>query len=50
MNNIDLMNYWFDSADNDFDTMKVLFKNKKEYMVLIFRTFSNRKNLERFIC
>ena len=19
MNNIDLMNYWFDSADNDFD-------------------------------
>ena len=29
MNNIDLMNYWFDSADNDFDTMKVLFKNNK---------------------
>ena len=29
MNNIDLMNYWFDSADNDFDTMKVLLKNKK---------------------
>ena len=29
MNNIDLMNYWFDSADNDFDTMKVLFKIKR---------------------
>ena len=29
MNNIDLMNYWFDSAYNDFDTMKVLFENKK---------------------
>ena len=29
MNNIDLMNYWFDSADNDFDTMKVLLENKK---------------------
>ena len=29
MNNIELMNYWLDSADNDFDTMKVLFKNKK---------------------
>ena len=29
MNNIDLMNYWFDSANNDFDTMKVWFKNKK---------------------
>ncbi len=29
MNNIDLMNYWFESADNDFDTMKVLLENKK---------------------
>ena len=34
MNNIDLMNYWFDSADNDFDTMKVLFKNKKNIWCL----------------
>ena len=22
MNNIDLMNYWFDSANSDFDTKK----------------------------
>ena len=29
MNNIDLMNYWFDSSDSDFDTMKVLFENNK---------------------
>lgn len=29
MNNIDLMNYWFDSANSDFDTMKVLFENRK---------------------
>ena len=29
MNNIDLMNYWFESSDNDYETMKVLFKNQK---------------------
>lgn len=29
MNNIDLMNYWLDSANSDFDTMKVLFENRK---------------------
>jgi HEPN domain-containing protein len=29
MNNIDLMNYWFESANGDFDTMKVLLENKK---------------------
>ena len=29
MNYIDLMNYWLDSSNNDFDTMKVLFENKK---------------------
>ena len=29
MNNIDLMNYWKNSADNDYDTIKVLFNGKK---------------------
>lgn len=29
LNNIDLMNYWIQSSDNDYDTMKVLYKNKK---------------------
>ena len=29
MNNIDLMNYWFKSSDEDFETMKVLLENKK---------------------
>ena len=28
-NFIDLMNCWFDSNNRDFDTMKVLFKNRK---------------------
>jgi len=31
MNNIDLMNYWIDSSDEDYDTMKVLFKSHKNY-------------------
>ena len=29
MNIIDLMKYWFESSDSDFDTMKVLFENHK---------------------
>ena len=29
MNTIDLMKYWFESSDSDFDTMKVLFENHK---------------------
>ena len=29
MNNIDLMNYWIKSSDDDFVTMEVLYKNKQ---------------------
>ncbi len=29
MDNIDLMKYWLESSDNDFDTMKILFENNK---------------------
>ena len=29
MNNIDLMNYWIDSSDEDYEAMKVLFHNHK---------------------
>ena len=35
MNNIDLMNYWIDSSNNDYDTMNVLFSNKK-YMWYVY--------------
>ena len=28
MNNIDLMSYWFESSDSDYETMEVLYKNK----------------------
>ena len=29
MNNIDLMNFWIESSDNDYNTMQVLFKNNQ---------------------
>ena len=29
MNSVDLMNYWFESSDSDYDTMQVLYNNKK---------------------
>lgn len=29
MNHIDLMNYWVNSADDDYKTMEVLYKNKQ---------------------
>ena len=29
MDNIDLMNYWIKSADKDFETMEILYKNKQ---------------------
>ena len=29
MNNIDLMNYWIKSSDEDFITMEILYKNKQ---------------------
>ena len=29
MNNIDLMNFWIESSDSDYETMKVLYNNKK---------------------
>lgn len=28
MNNLDLMNYWIDSSNNDYDTIYVLFSGK----------------------
>ena len=29
MDNLNLMNYWFESSDNDYQTMKILYKNKQ---------------------
>ena len=29
MNNIDLMKFWFESSDSDYETMTVLYNNKK---------------------
>lgn len=29
MDNIDLMNYWLKSSDDDFETMQVMYQNKR---------------------
>lgn len=29
MNYLDLMKFWFESSDNDYETMKVLYQNRK---------------------
>lgn len=29
MNNTEFVRYWFESSDNDYETMQVLYKNKK---------------------
>ena len=29
MDSVDLTKYWFESADNNYETMKVLYSNKK---------------------
>ena len=36
MNNIDLMNYWIESSNEDYNVMKVLYKNKKNNYCLFF--------------
>ena len=33
MNNIDLMNFWIESSDEDYNVVKVLHKNKKTVIV-----------------
>lgn len=36
MNNIDLMNFWIESSDEDYNVMKVLYSNKKNSYCLFF--------------
>ena len=36
MNNIDLMNYWIKSSDEDYNVMKILYNNKKNSYCLFF--------------
>ncbi len=31
MNYLDLMKFWFESSDNDYETMNVLYQNRKMY-------------------
>ena len=36
MNNIDLMNYWIKSSDEDYNVMNILYNNKKNSYCLFF--------------
>ncbi len=36
MNNIDLMNYWIESSNEDYNVMNLLFSNKKNNYCLFF--------------
>lgn len=36
MNNIDLMNFWIESSDEDYNVMNVLYTNKKNSYCLFF--------------
>lgn len=36
MNNIDLMQFWIDSSDEDYNVMHVLYRNKKNSYCLFF--------------
>ena len=36
MNNIDLMNFWIDSSDEDYNIMNILYTNKKNSYSLFF--------------
>ena len=36
MNNIDLMNYWIESSNEDYNVMNVLHNNKKNSYSLFF--------------
>ncbi len=47
MNNIDLMNYWIKSSDNDYDVMLDL---KEKYLLSIFWTITYRKTIKSILC
>ena len=46
MNNIDLMNYWIKSADEDFVTMEILYKNKQNTWCLYIGQLTIEKLLK----
>lgn len=37
MNYLDLMKFWFESSDNDYETMNVLYQNRKNTQCLFIR-------------
>ena len=50
MNNIDLMNYWIKSSDEDYNVMNILYNSKKNSYCLFFWANGNRKIIKSYIC
>ena len=48
MNNIDLMNFWIESSDEDYNVMNVLHNNKKNSYCLFFGHLVIEKLLKAF--
>ncbi|MCQ2748545.1 MAG: HEPN domain-containing protein [Clostridia bacterium] len=46
MDNLDLMNYWYNSANEDYNVMEVLFNNKKNSHALFFGHLTIEKMLK----
>ncbi|MBO5348333.1 MAG: HEPN domain-containing protein [Clostridia bacterium] len=46
MNNLDLMNFWIESSDEDYNVMNVLFKSKKNSYCLFFGHLAIEKLLK----
>lgn len=58
MTNIEFMNYWLESSDEDYDAMKVLYSNRKYswslfvgHLVIekLLKALYAKKNIENFI-
>ena len=50
MTNVELMGYWIESSDDDYDVMKDLYNSKRYNWCLFLRTFNIRKINKGYIC
>lgn len=49
MNNIDLMNYWIESSNEDYNVMNVLHNSKKIGMLFFFDN-GHRRTIKGTLC
>lgn len=50
MDNIDLMNYWIESSNEDYNVMNVLHNSRKNSYCLFFRTNGYRETIKSTLC